>query len=674
MKKVFLMILAAWVAVGACAQSKLSPALRSAVMRDAAVGKPAGASRNIQAFVSADEAGVAQLRASGVRIASRFGNLVAVEASPEALVRLASLPGVKAVSASSRLHLHCDSARSNTHVNDILAGKGLPMAYDGTGVIVGMVDCGIEYNHPAFKDANGKSRISRVYHPAGSDGGMVVIDGDTLPGCDYATPEQIAKLTTDDKAMSHGCHTTGIAAGSLVGDYGGMAPGAEIVIAGIPNNMLDDYTVGVSARYIAHYAHSVGRPCVINMSLGNHDGPHDGTGILARTIDELAEKYGVIFVLSAGNEAGKGGYMHKVFTAQDHSLSSVMGVSTSNSSEIDVWSRTESPLSITYSIYDSSQDAIVCTGTPIPGDTVINLGNDPVLSEYASGFLYVTQGVDKINGKYRIYVKHAARTTSGRALAFTIDGAEDGEVDVWDVNNNASFSSENLPGFSDGNDLISISDMATGKHTISVGACAARTTYPNAGHYYSTGYSLGSMGRFSSYGTDLNGVVHPFILAPGVQVVSSVSNYNCSKSSYSQRLAVNGTYEYWYVKSGTSMSAPCVTGIVALWLQACPSLNVAQIKEVMASTARPPYAYTPQTGEHGYINAKGGIELILREYNKARGDVNGDGEVDIVDLNVLANIMLGGDDPDRYYGRAHVAGNDDVDVEDINALVNILLQ
>ena len=664
MNRVILMIMTALVVLTAGAQNKISPALRGK-LRDVHAGK------TVQAFVTTDDA--QQLRRSGAKISSHVGNIVAVNATPDELRRIATMPGVKAISAPSQLKLHCDSSRNYTHVSDVLAGKYLPASFDGTGVVVGIVDCGIEYQHPAFKDANGKSRISRVYHPMGTGGNKVVIDGDELPGCDFSTPEQIATLTTDDKAMSHGCHTAGIATGTLVGKYGGMAPDAEIVIAGIPNTALDDHNVALSAQYIAHYAHSVGKPCVINISMGNHDGPHDGNGVLARYIDQLSEKYGTIFVLSAGNEAGKGGYMHKKFTAQDHSLSSVMGVSTSNSSEIDVWSRTESPLSITYSIYDSSQDAIVCTGTPLTGDTVINLSNDPVLSEYASGFLYVTQGVDKINDKYRIYVKHAARTIAGKVLAFTINGAEGGEVDVWDVNNNASFSSESLPGFSDGNDLISVSDMATGKHSISVGACAARTTYPNAGNNYNTGYSLGSMGRFSSYGTDLNGVVHPFIIAPGVQVVSSVSNYNCSKSSYSQRLTVNGTYEYWYVKSGTSMSAPCVTGIVALWLQACPSLNVAQVKEVMASTAITPYAYTPQMGEHGYINAMGGIDLILREYNKARGDVNGDGKVDVIDLNVLVNITLGNDDADRYYGRAFVAGHDRVDVEDMNALINIIL-
>ena len=175
------MILAAWMAVGAMAQTKMSPAMRSAVMRDATVKKSVARSNAMQAFVTVDNATADQLRRCGAKVSSRVGNMVAVEASSEALVRIASLQGVKSVSATSCLKLHCDSARSYTHTSDVLTGRGLPMPYDGTGVIVGMVDCGIEYQHPAFKDANGNSRISRVYHPAGTGGGVVVIDGDALP-------------------------------------------------------------------------------------------------------------------------------------------------------------------------------------------------------------------------------------------------------------------------------------------------------------------------------------------------------------------------------------------------------------------------------------------------------------------------------------------------------------
>lgn len=664
MKKNILMILVAWVAVTAGAQNSLSPVMRGKL-------KATTSNNAIPAFVTVDDA--ARLQLEGVRVTSRMGDIVTVEATPQALQRIAAMPGVKSVNAPTRLKLHCDSSRNYTNVSQVLAGINLPQGFDGTGVVVGMVDSGIEFQHPAFKDADGKSRISRVYDPVGSGGNIVVIDGEQLPGSDYTTPEQIALLTTDDKAGSHGCHTTGIAAGTLVGKYGGMAPGAELVLAGIPSAYLDDYHVSMAARYIAHYAHSVGKPCVINMSLGNHDGPHDGNGILARCIDQLSEQYGVVFVLSAGNEAGTSLYLHKKFTETDLSLKSVMAVSSSNRANIDAWSRNDSPLSINYSIYSSNTGSIVYSGSAIACDTVLDISSDPEFSKYATGSINITQGIDNSCNKYRINATHNVRTNYGLYLAFSINGAPGAEVDVWDVETNAAFNSAGLAGYSDGSDTFSISDMATGKHSISVGACAARPNYPVVDKLNSTGYAVGAMGRFSSYGTDNNGDVHPFIVAPGVQVVSSVSRYNCNKSTYSQCLSYDGNKEYWYVKSGTSMSAPCVTGVVALWLQACPELGADQIKEVMAATAIPGKAGNLQVGANGMIDAHAGLEYIINQMDRPRGDVNGDGKVDVIDVNVLVNILLGNDSASRYYGRARVAGNNTIDIADVNAVLNIIL-
>ncbi|MBQ9216809.1 MAG: hypothetical protein IJ613_01565 [Muribaculaceae bacterium] len=57
----------------------------------------------------------------------------------------------------------------------------------------------------------------------------------------------------------------------------------------------------------------------------------------------------------------------------------------------------------------------------------------------------------------------------------------------------------------------------------------------------------------------------------------------------------------------------------------------------------------------------------------ATGDVNGDGSVDVLDINILINIMLGKDDGTSYNGRQYVLGGTSVDVADINAIVNIML-
>ena len=56
-----------------------------------------------------------------------------------------------------------------------------------------------------------------------------------------------------------------------------------------------------------------------------------------------------------------------------------------------------------------------------------------------------------------------------------------------------------------------------------------------------------------------------------------------------------------------------------------------------------------------------------------RGDINGDGSVDVADVNILVNIMLGKDSPDNYTGNANVDGLDGIDVGDVNVIVNIML-
>ena len=63
-----------------------------------------------------------------------------------------------------------------------------------------------------------------------------------------------------------------------------------------------------------------------------------------------------------------------------------------------------------------------------------------------------------------------------------------------------------------------------------------------------------------------------------------------------------------------------------------------------------------------------------RQSAALKGDVNGDGSVDISDVNILINIMLGIDRAETYDGRAYVTdGDTNVDVADVNAVINIML-
>ncbi len=660
MKKIYTVMVMVCIGLGAVAQV-MAPGLRARLMQTASDSR-------VEAFVRLDRDVVESLRACGLSVDMQLGDIALVSGDKQALARASSQSGVRSMEAPRRVHLLCDESRSYTHVTQVLEGTGLPAGYDGTGVVLGMIDCGIEYQHLAFMDSAGNSRISRVYHPADSSG-TVMVDGVEQRGVEYTTPEQIATLTTDDSTQGHGTHTTGIAAGSLVGNYGGMAPGAEIVIVGIPADELTTYNVVMGMQYIASYAAGVGRPCVINMSLGSHDGPHDGTGVLQDVMELLNKQYGTLFVCSAGNEATDPLYLHKILSADDNTLSTVMYKYGSNTANTEVWSRTASPLSICYSVYNSTQREIVSTTIPLTTDTVFDLSQDDNMSEYFTGTLTIAQGVGE-NGRYYIHTSHDATPRSTNYyLAFTVTGNDGDEVDVWDADQTTNFNSCGLEGYSTGTGEYSISDMATGGCCISVGASTARTTYPVGSGSRSTGYSLGEMGRFSSYGTEPSGLVHPIVVAPGVQVVSAVSNYNCSKSYYSQHV----DNDYWYVKSGTSMSAPHVAGILALWLQACPSLTLEQAKTVIANTSYLDPDGSAQRGVNGEINALDGLLYILDNFLPKTGDVNADDAIDVSDENITVNIVLGLDDNANYDGRADINGDGEGDISVGNILINLFL-
>ena len=78
---------------------------------------------------------------------------------------MAALGSVKRIQVAEVMKVMTDSARSQTNVDKVINGvsNNLPRNYDATGVIVGVVDTGIDPQHEAYNDANGNTRIKRIY-------------------------------------------------------------------------------------------------------------------------------------------------------------------------------------------------------------------------------------------------------------------------------------------------------------------------------------------------------------------------------------------------------------------------------------------------------------------------------------------------------------------------------
>ncbi len=219
----------------------------------------------------------------------------------------------------------------NTKINlfDISAGDMGDAFYVGTnakifsnegeGVIIGIVDTGIDYKHEDFiDDTTGESRILYIWDQTDTTGADTPIEYNY--GSEW-TQTQInneidgspAGIVREKDTNGHGTHVAGIAAGDgsatdgdePAGKYKGMAPKSELIIVKV--DLTDDSYIIDGVNYIFSKAATLGKPAVVNLSLGTHLGPHDGTSALDQAMDSSiqvssSESKGRVVVVAAGNE------------------------------------------------------------------------------------------------------------------------------------------------------------------------------------------------------------------------------------------------------------------------------------------------------------------------------------------------------------------------------------
>lgn len=276
---------------------------------------------------------VTELTVQGVEVDNSFGNILTIRIPIDKIEYVSSLENVTRIDVERPLHLNNDSVRMYTKVNEVQAATNLPKSFNGKGVVLGVVDYGIDYNHANFKDINGKTRIVSVY------------DGDST-----FTAEQLPTLTSDCVNESHGTHTSGIAGGSYSDNgFQGMAPGSDLYLCCLGNELTTTRVLN-SCKEIFDYATSKAQPAVINLSLGEHDGPHDGSDEFTKCLNQLTGE-GRIIVISSGNEGTSKLYIHKKYEKNDtlctvlessqvghyYKNQITMSIIGTDGDEIDVW-------------------------------------------------------------------------------------------------------------------------------------------------------------------------------------------------------------------------------------------------------------------------------------------------------------------------------------------------
>jgi minor extracellular serine protease Vpr len=186
----------------------------------------------------------------------------------------------------------------------------------------------------------------------------------------------------------------------------------------------------------------------------------------------------------------------------------------------------------------------------------------------------------------------------------------------------ASFSNNGLSFAVNGDDVMASSDAASANSAIAVGAYNSKISYVNTSGntIVATGETYGEITSFSSHGPTADGRTKPNITGPGSRLVSSINAYSniynsLSTDTYTSPL--NGVVYRYAALQGTSMSSPAVAGIIALMLEADPTLTPGQVQVILCNTAIID-AFTgviPANGDNvwgwGKINAYGAIYATL---------------------------------------------------------------
>lgn len=497
-----------------------------------------------------------------------LGRVLTMTTTVGSLDDIRNLGFVSTATTSQLLKMSLDVSVPEIGASDVWSGlndsQGRPLT--GQGVVIGIVDTGIDPYHRDFYLDNGSSKILFIWDQMGGRPGP----GPMGIGLEYNRSQIEAKTAVVDDSEGHGTHVSAIAASTgndENGKYKGVAPGAWLIVvkAGGKSRILpsmwtfNDSDIIEGIAYIMQKATSLGMRAVINLSMGSNIGGHDGTSPLELAL-EGAVKEGATIVVSAGNSGADN--IH------------VQGRLTSGSSVTLKWYVPGQVVGFDVDLWHSTQDVTSVT-LVLPGGIAVN---GPTVDEgemTSEGSVLITdEQSEKGSGHLVEVIKDDGYLPIG-VYTLVIEPVSIGSSGAWDSWLDdlpaGALSSEFLPNL--GYTITSAKTIgipASSAYVISVGAYSTRD---------SPGFPFGEICDFSSRGPTRDGRVKPDLVAPGYSIVAAKSSAAVSLNPYS----VDSTH---VALSGTSMSSPHVVGVAALLLQQNSSLSPQSVEQILRESAR----------------------------------------------------------------------------------------
>ena len=256
------------------------------------------------------------------------GGYGVVRGTKEAIDALSQNPFIEYIEKPKRLYFATEQGKLTSCMEPLQTGIGFSLF--GRGILIAVLDSGIDYTHPEFRNPDGSTRILAIWDQIGNGNPPEGFDlgteysreeiNEVLMGSEKSDPEGADSNVSNRRLIpirdlsGHGTAVAAIAAGN-----NGVAPQAQLLIVKLGNPAPDSFPKTTELMMAVEYAYrkalEVQMPLVINLSFGTVYGPHNGTGLLEMYLDEMMGRWKSVIVAGTGNEGNAAG--HTTVTLQE---------------------------------------------------------------------------------------------------------------------------------------------------------------------------------------------------------------------------------------------------------------------------------------------------------------------------------------------------------------------
>lgn len=565
------------------------------------------------------------LRQRGIAVEELLAGYAILTVPEDMVDEIANLTEIEYVEKPKRLFFAVENGKE---ASCILPVTLRPPYLTGEGVIVAVIDSGIDFTNRHFRNADGTTRILYLWDqtiPALTPEQRMPESGNTVSerrppegftlGTEFdkeqidaalraETPEERYRLVPSRDVSGHGTAVAGIAAGSRAdlrqgegpsmggmpgtGDFEGVAPASSLIVVklGLPNVLSFPRTTEFmrAVTYVVRRAQQLKMPVSINVSFGNTYGAHDGSSLVERFLDNVAEVGRTVVCVGSGNEGASAGHVQGNVTAGPAYVELAVS-SYEPALSVQLWKNYVDVYRVTLhspggeeavlpvgrmgkiTLRMEQTDILVYMGEPTPYAV-----NQEVYFDFIPTGLYLTPGVwtfrielvEGTTGQYYLYLP--SESIRNRSTRFFTPSPQ-----------------------------VTLTIPSTAQKVITVGAYDS--TYGSYADFSGRGYVYPER----TLGLVAAGAVKPDLAAPGVNIMAPDTQ---------------GGYGLF---TGTSFAAPFVTGSAALLMQwgiimgNDPFLYGEKVKAYLRRGAR------PLRGEDIYPNERVGFGALCVEESIPRG-------------------------------------------------------